>query len=194
MSVSANPSGHGRGVIATERHGLGIARVTARKGQAARMAEIFRANFGIEPPNASRRVSFRDVAIAGVGPDTWLATHENAGNDFAASLHSLLGDHASVADLSDAYFMLRLTGPRVRETMAKLIPIDVHGRSFQVSDIAQTVCGYTNVTVWRLEDSAREGAVFEIWAGRSLAHSLHRAISHGAAEFGFVLEPGRQFG
>ena len=180
------------GVLATERHGLGIARMAARKGQAARLGELFRANFGVEPPNSSRRVSFRDVGIAGVGPDAWLAVHENAGNAFAPSLRALLGDCASVSDLSDAYVILRLTGHKVRETMAKLVPIDVHARSFQVSDVAQTVCGYMNVTVWRLEDTAQDGPAFEIWAGRSLARSLHQAISHAAAEFGFVLEPGRQ--
>ena len=55
-----------------------------------------------------------------------------------------------------------------------------------MNDVAQTVCGYVNVTLWRLEDTARSDPVFEIWAGRSLAVSLHQAICHGAAEFGFV--------
>jgi methylglutamate dehydrogenase subunit D len=181
--------GSGRGVIATERDGLGIARIAARRGQSANLVERFRARFGIEPPHASRRASGGDVAIAGVAPQTWLATCENAGNAFAASLPSLLGDCASVADQSDAYVILRLAGPKVRDSLAKSIPIDTHPRSFQVGDVAQTVCGYMSVMLWRLEDTPHGGATFEVWAGRSLAISLHRAISHGAAEFGFVREP-----
>lgn len=178
--------GSGRAVIATERDGLGIARIVARRTQAARLAELVRAEFGLEPPNEARRVTRGDVAIAGIGPAAWLATRENAGNAFAESLRAVLGDSGSVSDQSDAYVILRLTGSRVRETLAKLIPIDIHPRSFRVNDVAQTVCGYVNVTLWRLEDTASSDPVFEIWAGRSLAVSLHEAVSHAAAEFGFV--------
>ena len=65
--------GTGRGVIATERDGVGIARIAARKGQAARVAELFRAQFGVEPPGTSRRASRGDVGIAAIAPETWLA-------------------------------------------------------------------------------------------------------------------------
>lgn len=187
--------GSGRGVIATERAGLGIVRIAARSGQAAKMSELLRAQFGIEPPNGPRRACRGDVGICGIAPGAWLATREGAGNAFAESLQSLLGEYASVADQSDAYAILRLTGPKVRETLAKLIPVDIHPRSFEVNDVAQTVCGYMNVVLWRLEDTAQREPAFEVWVGRSLAASLHRAISHSAAEFGFVLEtPGASAG
>jgi len=182
-------AGRGRGVIASEREGLGIARIAARRAQAPGLTELFEFHFGLEPPNAPRRAGRGDVAIAGIGPDTWIATRENAGHDFAQSLQSLLGHSASVVDQSDAYVMLRLAGPRVREAMAKLVPIDVHERSFRVGDVAQTVCGYINLMLWRLEDTAQSDPAFELWAARSLAVSLYQAICHSAAEFGFVREP-----
>ncbi|MGB6487618.1 MAG: hypothetical protein WBE91_12105 [Steroidobacteraceae bacterium] len=178
--------GRGSGVLATERNGLGIARIVARRGQSARLAELLRASFGVEPPNGPRRASRGDVGVAGIGPQTWLAMRDGAGNGFAESLRPMLGDCASVSDQSDAYAILRLTGPKVRATLAKLIPIDIHPRSFHVHNVAQTICGYVNVTLWRLEDTAQSDPVFEIWFGRSLAVSLHQAICHGAAEFGFV--------
>lgn len=181
--------GSGRGVIAAERNGLGIARVVARKGQTAGVAELIRAKFGIELPNAPRRALFGDVGIGGIGPNSWIATRESAGNGFAESLRSLLDPWASIADQSDAYVILRLAGPKVRETLTKLIPIDVHPRSFPVNELAQTVCGYMDVTLWRLGDTSDGDPAFEIWTGRSLAASLHQAISHGAAEFGFVRQP-----
>jgi methylglutamate dehydrogenase subunit D len=187
--MSADPVGSGGGgVIATERDGLGVARIAARRGQAGRVSEVLRAQFGVEPPNGPRRASGGDVGLAGIAPGAWLATREGAGNAFAQSLRSVLGDCASVTDQSDACVILRLTGPKVRATLAKLIPIDTHPRSFKVNDIAETVCGYVNVTLWRLEDTARRDAAFEVWAGRSFAVSLHRSISHSAAEFGFMLE------
>lgn len=180
--------GNGRGVIATERDGLAIARIAARRGQAAKVSELLREALGIEPPRRPRRVSRGDVGIAGIAPGAWLAVRDNGedGFAFARSLRSLFGDSASVSDQSDAYAILRLTGPQVRAALAKLIPIDIHPRAFQVSDVTQTICGYVGVTLWRLEDTAPGDPVFEIWAGRSLAVSLHQAISHSAAEFGFV--------
>jgi methylglutamate dehydrogenase subunit D len=180
--------GSGRGVIVSEREGLGIARVAARRGQAARVAQLLRSQFDLEPPNLPRRASRADVAIAGIGPQAWLITRDGAGNAFAQFLQGLLGDSASVSDQSDAYVILRLTGPRVRAALAKLIPIDIHPESFRTGHVAQTVCGYVNVTLWRLQETPQSAEVFEIWVGRSLAVSLHQAISHGAAQFGFVRE------
>ncbi|HEY1889092.1 MAG TPA: sarcosine oxidase subunit gamma family protein [Steroidobacteraceae bacterium] len=181
--------GSGRGVIGREIEGLGIARIAAGRGQAARVSQLVRGQFGLEPPNAPRRASHGDFAIAGVSPCGWLATRDHAGNELAPSLQSLLGGCASVVDQSDAYGILRLTGPKVRETLAKMIPLDIHPRSFQVSAVAQTVCGYVNVMLWRLEDTAQGDPVFETWVGRSLAVSLHQAIAHGATEFGFTRQP-----
>lgn len=174
------------GVIATERDGLGIARIEARRGQTAEVVEILRAKWGIAAPAAPRCVRRGDVAIGGIGPNSWIAVHENDGNPFAESLQPLLGHCASVTDQSDAYLILRLTGTQVRATLAKLVPIDVHPRSFQVGDIAQTVCAYMGVTLWRLEDGVQGDPAFEVWGGRSFAASLLEAIRHSAAEFGYV--------
>ncbi|MGH8179769.1 MAG: sarcosine oxidase subunit gamma [Steroidobacteraceae bacterium] len=174
-------AGRGSGVTVTERDGLGIARIEARRGQTAEVVELLRAQLGVAPPSGPRCVSRGDVAIGGIGPNTWIAVHENAGNSFAQSLQPLIGHCASVTDQSDAYLILRLAGPKVRETLAKLVPIDVHPRSFQVGDIAQTLCGYVGVTLWRVEDDAQGDPAFEIWGGRSFAGSLHEAICHSAA-------------
>ena len=173
-------------VIVTERDGLGIARIEARRPQTAQVLELLRARLGVAPPNAPRWVSCGDVALGGIGPNTWIAVHENAGNSFPESLQPLIGHCASVADQSDAYVIVRLAGPKVRAALAKLLPIDVHPRSFQVGAIAQTVCGYVGVMLWRLEDGAQGDPAFEIWGGRSFAASLHEAIRHSAAEFGYA--------
>lgn len=178
--------GSGGGVLAAERNGLEIATIVARRGLGARLAELFRASFGVEPPNGPRRASHGAVAIAGIGPQTWLAMRDGGGNGFVESLRRSLGDCASVSDQSDAHAILRLTGPRVRAALAKLTPIDIHPRSFPVHSVAPTICGYLNVILWRLEDTAPGDPLFEIWVGRSLAVSLHQAVCHGAAEFGFV--------
>lgn len=183
--MRANPAAGGGGVIVSERDGVGIARIAARSGQAARISEILRAQWGVEPPDGPRRASLGGIGVAGIGPGVWLATSDDGGNGFAESLRPLLADCAAVSDQSDAYVILSLSGPKVRETLAKLMPIDIHARAFEAGHLAQTVCGYVNVILWRLADAA-QGPVFEIWVGRSLAVSVHQAICESAAEFGFV--------
>lgn len=168
------------GVIATEREGLGIARIEARKGQSAEVVGLLRATLGVAPPNGPRCARGGDVAIAGIGPDAWIAVHENAGNSFARSLQPQIAKCASVVDQSDAYVIFRLAGPGARATLTRLVPIDVHPRSLQAGDVAQTLCGYVSVTLWRLEDGAQGDPAFEIWGGRSFAAGLHEAIRHSA--------------
>lgn len=181
-------SGTAGAVTATERDGLGIARVTARRGQLEALGRRVHERFGIALPDGPRRLCSGEVAVAGIGPESWLLTCESGGNAFAAGVRDALRGHAAVVDLSDAYLVLRLTGARLREALAKLVPLDVHERSFRTGDVAQSVAGHMAVMLWRLEDSRGE-AVFELCAGRSVAHSLYRAIRDSAAQVGFAFEP-----
>jgi sarcosine oxidase subunit gamma len=181
-------AGTGEGVVAGEREGLGIARITARNRQLAALEQLVHKRLHLALPAGPRRMRSGDLAAAGVGPECWLMTCESAGNAFAAGLRDSIGGHAAVVDLSDAYVMLRLAGARVREALAKLVPVDLHERSFQVDDVAQTVAEHMAVTLWRLEDTGRGEAAFELSVGRSFAQSLYRAVHDSAAEFGFVFE------
>lgn len=181
-------TGTGTGVRARQRQGLGIARVAARTGQLAALERLVESRFGIVLPEGPRRTDRHEVAAAGIGPQTWLMTCENAANAFAADLRLVCADHAAVVDLSDAYAMVRLTGAKLRQALAKLVPIDLHARSFAAGTVAQTVAEHMAVTLWRLEDSDAGEAVFELCAGRSVALGLYRAIRDSAAEFGFAFE------
>jgi heterotetrameric sarcosine oxidase gamma subunit len=132
-------SAAGRGVIARDRDGLGLATVLARKGRAELLAQRVRERFGIELPNGPRRMSEGTVSFAGTGRGAWLAVCENGGNGFATSLRETIGDLAAISDQSDGYAVLRLAGPRVRDTLAKLVPVDIHPRAFRPGDVAGTV-------------------------------------------------------
>jgi methylglutamate dehydrogenase subunit D len=169
-------------MIITPRDGLGMTKVLARRGQAAALARQFQAHFGISLPNAPQRVATGDVAVLGLGPDTWLATREQGGNDFAAALKPLLAGSASISDQSDAYMAFRLSGPGVRETLAKLIPIDLHPRAFAVGQVAETIAAHMGVLLWRLEDAADGSPVFELAVPRSLSVSFCHALSQGKVD------------
>jgi sarcosine oxidase subunit gamma len=165
-----------RGLAATERAGLSIASLSVRRGQGAAVRDRVAADFGIALPDGARRVAAGAVAAAGTGPGTWLFTRENGANGLAADLKAAVGDTASVADQSDAYAVLRLTGPELRETLAKLVPLDLHPRAFKVGDVAATLASQIGVLLWRLEDGAEGQPVVELAVPRSMAGSLWQAL------------------
>jgi len=183
--LAALSSGHG-GVSVKARDGLGLATVIVRRGQLAALTERVRDRFGIVLPQGAYRSEAAGVAFAGTGPEVWLASRET-GNGFAGFLANEIGAAAAVSDQSDGYAVLRLTGPRVRGTLAKILPVDLHARAFKVGDVASTVAAHMGATLWRLEDAADGAAVFDIAVFRSFAGDFWHALSESAAEFGLVV-------
>jgi len=175
------------GVTVSDRDGLGLAIVLVRKDKTAALAERIRSHFDIELPQGPQRTTAGELALAGTGPGAWLATSERGRTALAQSLRETIGDLASVSDQSDGYAVLRLSGPKLRATLCKLIPIDVHPRTFRIGDAATTVAAHIGVTVWRLEDGPDGSPVFEIAMYRSYAGSFWHALSYSAAEFGIVV-------
>jgi sarcosine oxidase subunit gamma len=182
-----NASIGGDGVTFSDRDGLALATVIARRGQREALALRMREHFLVELPQRPRRATAGDLAVAGTGRGTWFATCERGGNTFAEDLRKKIGDLASVSDQSAAYAVLRLSGFNVRQMLGKLLPIDLHARAFQVDDVAVTVAAHIGVTFWRLEDLEDGSPVFEIAVFRSLAMSLWQALSVSAAAFGVAL-------
>jgi heterotetrameric sarcosine oxidase gamma subunit len=196
-------SAPGRGVVASDRDLLAIARVAARKGQLAALTSRVRERFGVELPQGPQRVEANGLAFVGVGVETWLAVAEGgfaspgaapsaapdkALNGFAASVRQVIDDLATVSDQLGSYVVLRLTGPRVRDALAKFVPLDMHPHVFDPGSAATTIASHIPVTLWRLADDSDGSAVFEIAAPRSYAGSFWHVVMESSAEFGFVRE------
>jgi heterotetrameric sarcosine oxidase gamma subunit len=216
-SPFANPSGPefvagplswapGRGVVASDRDGLAIVRLAARKDRlgplTSRIRERFRVELPLQPERSEgnptkrqwrdvgqpRRAAANGVAFVGVGVETWLSIAESGSAGFTASLREAVEDLAAVSDQTSGYAVLRLTGPRVRDALAKFIPVDLHARVFDPGAAASTSASHIPVTLWRLADGADGLPVFEIAAPRSYAGSFWHVVTESAAEFGFVRE------
>jgi methylglutamate dehydrogenase subunit D len=179
--VPASAPDSAPGVIAAHRDGVQLATIIARRGQSAALAQRIRERYGIELPQGSYRIEIQGIALAGVSPATWLGECANKDVEFAASLREELGPLVSVSDQSDAYAMLRLSGPHVRDTLAKLIPIDVHPRAFKIGDVAATTAAHMAVTLWRLDDAANGTPRFDIAVFRSFAACFWRALAASIA-------------
>lgn len=185
LSGIAVPGRYGRagtaGVLIEEVADLAFASVTCRNGRHFALFNAVNASFGIALPDGPRRVTRGHVTFAGVGPDQWIASADGAdAAGFAARVRARIGPFAAVADQSDARLVLRVSGPRIREVLAKGVPVDLHPSVFKPGDIACTLVGHINTQVDMLDE-----ATYQLAAPRSMAGSFWSWLTAAAAEFGY---------
>ena len=175
------------GVLAAELAGRSIAAIAARPGKRRALADALQQAFGLPLPAAPRREVGQGIAIEWGGPDRWLviANREPAGG-IEAHLASLAG-HASIVDQSHGLLQLRVSGPAVRQALAKGVVIDLHPRAFKPGDVAATIVSHIAVTLVMLDDAPS----YEILTPRSSALSFWHWLEASAAEFGLAVELAR---
>ncbi|MGU3493112.1 sarcosine oxidase subunit gamma [Xanthobacteraceae bacterium A53D] len=123
------------------------------------------------------------LTAIGTGPGRWLVVAD-AGTDLAGRLEAAVADQGAVTDQSDAYMVFELSGPKVRDALAKGAMVDLDPVAFGPGDATTTSMAFVGVTLWQ-SDAA---PTYRIAVGRSFAASFLRIFTAGAAEYGFVLE------
>jgi sarcosine oxidase subunit gamma len=182
----ALPGRHGAsagaaGVVIEERTDLSFASVIAKRGKRDALLSAVETAYGVALPTRPRRVTKGSVTFAGTGPDQWIASAEGAeAQNFAARVRGRIGLFAAVSDQTDARLVLRLSGPKVRDVLAKGVPLNLHPKVFKPGDVATTLVAYIGVQLDRLDD-----ATFQLTAPRSMAGSFWSWLSASAAEFGY---------
>jgi sarcosine oxidase subunit gamma len=169
------------GVRVEPREGLGIASLIVAEGFEAALAEACKARFGLDLPMTPLTITSATHALAWTGPGQWLLIAEDRAG-LRSDLGALAG-RAAITEQSDGRASLRLSGPRVREALAKGCMIDLHPAAFPAGSAALTSIAHIGVHLWRIADGP-DGAVFEIMAPRSMAGSFWSWFSASAAEFG----------
>jgi sarcosine oxidase subunit gamma len=177
---------HGRsgatGLTIHERTDLGLASVFARRGNTDAVTEAVRVGYGAELSTCSQISVGPAVAFVGSGPAHWLAVSEKlACGDLARDLAAGLAGLASVSDQSDGRAVLRLSGARVRDVLAKGLPIDLHPRAFRTGDAATSIISHIGIQLWQVDDAPTYDIVFF----RSLAGSFWKWLTDSAAEYGY---------
>jgi sarcosine oxidase subunit gamma len=170
------------GVTIEERHGLGIATVAARKGQAEALTAAVREAYGVALPNGPSVARGETVSFIGYGPGQWLAVSGTfAAEALVHDLGKRLAGLASIADQHGGRTVLRLSGPRARDVLAKGLPIDLHPRSFAAGDAATSTISLMGVQLWQVDDTP----AYDIALFRSVSASFWRWLTAAAAEFGY---------
>ncbi len=171
-----------------ERLGLGLATVAQRKGKADALRQAVAEAYGVELPSTSRIVQGPKVSFVGYGPGQWLAVSEPlAGDALARDLSEKLEGLASISDQSGGRTVIRISGPRARDVLAKGLPIDLDPRVFPLGSAATSVISHMGVQLWQADDTRS----FDIAVFRSLSESFWRWLTASAAEYGYAVEAPR---
>ena len=144
--------GSGGGIHANLRQ-YAIVSVLARKGQKQALLD----KTGVV--DAARRASGARVASLGDRPGA-LAVPRPEAMDQLAPLSAV----ASLSDHSDGYAVFELSGPKVREILAKGVPIDLHPAVF-TDTVAVTVVAHIGAIVWQSAPDHFSIAIFRSYAG-----------------------------
>lgn len=164
------------------RETLTMASFAAVRGKEDALREAIHAGYGADLPRHAARVTGVGIAFVWTGPDQWLAVAERAnGRDLETELKEQLAGIASVVDHSDGRVVVRISGPRARDVLAKGVPIDLHPRAFGPGDVAITHASHIGIILWQTDDAPTyEAALFRSYAD-SFAHWLFESAAEYAA-------------
>ncbi len=123
------------------------------------------------------------ISIDGMQGAVWMAPDEVLlfveyahVEDRIASLEAALRDeHHLAANVSDARIVLKLSGTRVQEVLAKCTPVDLSDETFPVGHARRTHLGGIATAFWRLTKDE-----WEIVALRSVATHLYDWLAASA--------------
>jgi sarcosine oxidase subunit gamma len=183
----ARPGRYGRstgapGVVISERIGLGIATVAARKSNAEALNETVANTYGVQLPSGSRVAQGAQVNFIGYGPGQWLAVSEILANEaLARDLSEKLEGLASISDQSGGRTVLKVRGPHARDVLAKGLPIDLDPRVFPLGSAVTSIISHMGVQMWQLDDTRS----YDIAVFRSLSESFWSWLTASAAEYGY---------
>ena len=175
------------GLIVRECRGERSASLVARRGAARRLSEAALASFGVPLPMTPRATLGRGVTFLWAGPAQWLVEATAGEPELEEFLGAAFVGLASVCEQSDSRIVLEVAGPRVREVLAKGLPIDLHPELFGSGDVALTAVAHVGVQLRQITDAPS----YRLAVPRSHFGSFWHWLASSAAEFGCeVVAPG----
>ncbi len=175
------------GVTISERVDLGLTTVMVRKGRQADLAAAAERFYGVALPAGSRLAAGSRAGFIGTGPGQWLVVSETLRNGaLARDLAEKFRGLASISDQSDGRAVVRISGPKARDVLARGLPIDLDPRVFKPGDAATSLISYIGVQLWQVD----ENPTFDIAVFRGFAQSFWGWLSASAGEFGYEVSIG----
>lgn len=187
-AVTPGPSGAAvkqAGIQLCEVRDFSLVLILARRGQWPAVARAAMTHFGVEAPVEPRAVSGGKGFLIWSGPDQMMALcpRRQALRPLDA-LREAFASAASLSDQSDGRCMIRISGTRARDMLAKVSSIDLDDSAFPAGAAAATSIDHTGVNVWREPDNAEGHSVFSVLVLSTFAPSLWQTLVDSSAEYG----------
>jgi sarcosine oxidase subunit gamma len=133
----------------------------------------------------SKRVSKSGFALIGTAPGQWLAIAESKeARALPAMLGVALKGLATVVDLSDGKAVLRISGPRARDTLAKGCSLDLNALVFKPGSAGTTPVALIDCVIWQVDETP----TYDLAVPTSFAESFWSWLTSSAAEYGYRVE------
>ena len=162
------------GVSVRVREGLGLLSVATSRGGAAALAQALREHAGLMLPEPGCWVGDDALALLWCAPGQFLAVGDAGA---VQRLADALRGAALLIDLTGSRAVVRLSGPSVREVLARVVPLDLHPRVMGPGRVAATVAAHIGVQIWQIDDAPS----YDIAGQVSSAGSLFRALELAGA-------------
>ncbi|MGE0845235.1 MAG: sarcosine oxidase subunit gamma [Flavobacteriaceae bacterium] len=154
------------------------------RGDAAKIGTAAKAALGVALPENGRLAIKGKTMVLATSPDEWLVICDGPAE---AAINALSGKlsklHHQIADVSDYYTTIRLSGPRARDMLQKITTRDMHRREFTPGACGGILLAHANPVIALLSDDSG-GAVFDIHIRWSFADYLWCEIAHSGGEWG----------
>jgi heterotetrameric sarcosine oxidase gamma subunit len=175
----------GPGILLAECRGLAMVQLAADAAAYAAAAARIEALLGLALPHQpNRAVKAGAYAALWTGPGRVLLVAAETLHLAEALRQARLGVDVAVTDLSHAKSVIRLSGPRVRDLLAKGCGLDFHARAFAPGSAVQSSYAQINVLLVALEDAPS----VDLYVARGFAVSLWEHLLEGALEYGCRVE------
>lgn len=138
--------------------------------------------YGLSLPRARRFATRGDLTCVWAGPGRWLFEADDP--LLADRLRADFGTQVSIVDQSCSSLDVDVHGARVRDVLAKGVPIDLHPTAFGVGTVAFTLVSRIDVQLRQLGDQPR----YRLSVSRSYFDSFLNWLTASAAEFGYEVE------
>jgi len=177
--------GGAAGVSLSERAGLALCVISARAGKASEVATKMNSVTGLDLPVGSKRVSKNGFALIGTAPGQWLAVAESReARALPAMLDVALKGDATLVDLSDGKAVLRISGPRARDTLGKGCSLDLHPSVFKPGNAATTPVALIDCVIWQVDETP----TYDLAVPTSYAESFWSWLTSSAAEYSYTVK------
>jgi sarcosine oxidase subunit gamma len=171
------------GIRIVPREPLSVVSLIAARGAEDEAITCLEKHLGLTPPAGPAAALGAGTALVWSGPGQWLLVAERTVP--TDGLAAALGSSAAVIDQGHSRAILRISGPKAREALAKGCMLDLHPRAFRAGSAASTVIGYVATQIWQVDDAP----AYDLSVYRSMAGSFWHWLAGACAEFGYEVAP-----